>query len=314
VGIDNLVSGRIIGVDVGGTKVAAAAFDDGELDEPVVVPTQTADTERLLDQLVDVIGALGDAEAVGIAVPSVVDFAQGAARFSVNIPLAGVPLRTVLAERLGGVPVFVDNDATCAALAEAHADPDDVPDVLCMLTLGTGVGGGIVIDGRPFRGATGAAAELGHVIVGADLADGAPRADQGTWPHPDSLERHANGDALTELARASGLEDGRNAVDRAQHGDATAADVVRRYGERVGVGIANLINIFDPDAVVIGGGVSAAGDLVLGPAERVARRLTLPGVGTRTHIRLARFGNDAGVRGAARMADQEHALTLERSS
>src|SRR3712207_4514174 len=98
------------------------------------------------------IGRQGDADAVGIAVPSVVDFATGSARFSVNIPLAGVPLRDVLGKRLN-VPVFVDNDATCAALAEAHSDPDAIPQVLVMFTIGTGVGGGIVMNGRIFRGA-----------------------------------------------------------------------------------------------------------------------------------------------------------------
>ncbi len=307
------MSGRIIGVDVGGTKVAVAALDAGELQEPIVVPTETSDTDRFLDQLADVIGQAGEASAVGIAVPSVVDFAAGAARFSVNIPLAGVPLRDVLSDRLDGVPVFVDNDATCAALAEAHADPDRVPDVLCMLTLGTGVGGGIVLKGRSFRGATGAAAELGHIIVGADLGRGAPGATDG-WPQPGSLEAHADGDALTALATAHGMDSGKAAVAAAQEGDDTAAEILRIYGERVGVGIANLMNIFDPDEVVIGGGVSAAGDLILGPAERAARALTLPGVGTSTRIRLARFGNDAGVRGAARMAEQEHAHTPERSS
>jgi glucokinase len=307
------VSGRIIGVDVGGTKVAAAAVEDGEPHDTVVAPTETSDTDAFLAQIVDVVGRVGGATAVGVAVPSVVDFAAGTARFSVNIPLAGVPLRDVLSERLGGVPVFVDNDATCAALAEAHADPANVPAVLCMLTLGTGVGGGIVLDGRAFRGATGAAAELGHIIVGADLARGAPATSEG-WPQPSSLEGNADGDALTLLARDHGLEDGKDAVARAQDGDQNAAEVLRIYGERVGVGIANLMNTFDPDEVVLGGGVSAAGDLVLGPAEEVARRLTLPGVGTRTHIRIARFGNDAGMRGAARMAEQEHALILQRSS
>ena len=307
------MSGRIIGVDVGGTKVAVAALEDGVLQEPVVVPTETSDTERFLDQLADVIGQVGEATAVGIAVPSVVDFAAGAARFSVNIPLAGVPLRNVLSGRLDGTPVFVDNDATCAALAEAHSDPDRIPDVLCMLTLGTGVGGGIVLGGRSFRGATGAAAELGHITVGADLGRGAPAATD-SWPQPGSLEAHADGDALSALAAAHGMENGKAAVAAAKEGDDTAAEIMRIYGERVGVGIANLMNIFDPDEVVIGGGVSAAGDLILGPAERVARALTLPGVGTSTRIRLARFGNDAGVRGAALMAEQEHALTPERSS
>jgi glucokinase len=310
-GILNGVSDRIIGVDVGGTKIAAAALEGGELAETGVVRTETRATELFLDQLEEVVRTAGDASAVGIAVPSVVDWASGSARFSVNIPLAGVPLREVLGERLG-VPIYVDNDATCAALAEAHSDPAGIPAVLVMLTLGTGVGGGIVLGGRSFRGATGAAAELGHIIVSADLTNGAPPASN-RWPQPDSLEGNADGDALTALARDHGLPDGKAAVAAAQEGTEEACEILRVYGERVGVGIANLMNIFDPDEVVIGGGVSAAGELVRGPAEEAARRLALPGVGTRTRVRLARYGNDAGVRGAALMAAQELALHLEGS-
>jgi glucokinase len=306
------VSERIIGVDVGGTKIAAAALEGGELSQQVVVATETAGTEQFLDQLEEVVRTVGEASAVGIAVPSVVDWKTGTARFSVNIPLAGVPLREVLGDRLG-VPVYVDNDATCAALAEAHSDPQHVPDVLVMLTLGTGVGGGIVLGGRSFRGATGAAAELGHIIVGADLTNGAP-ATVDHWPQPDSLEGNADGDALTALARHHGLKDGKAAVAAAQEGRPEGVEVLRIYAERVGVGITNLMNTFDPDEVVIGGGVSAAGELVRGPAEEVARRLALPGVGTRARIRLARFGNDAGVRGAALMAELELAADVERSA
>ena len=306
------MSERIIGVDVGGTKIAAAALEGGELSQQVVVATETAGTEQFLDQLEEVVRTVGDASAVGIAVPSVIDWATGTARFSVNIPLAGVPLREVLGERLG-VPVYVDNDAGCAALAEAHSDPENIPDVLVMLTLGTGVGGGIVLNGRSFRGATGAAAELGHIIVGADLADGAPPT-RDAWPQPDSLECNADGDALTVLAEQHGLQDGKAAVAAAQEGRPEGVEVLRIYAERVGIGITNLMNTFDPDEVVLGGGVSAAGELVRGPAEAVARRLTLPGVGTRTRIRLARFGNDAGVRGAALMAELELAADVERSA
>jgi glucokinase len=306
------VTDRIIGVDVGGTKIAAAALDAGALSAPVVVPTELASTEEFLDQLEEIVRTVGDGAAVGIAVPSVVDFATGTARFSVNIPLAGVPLREVLGERLG-IPVYVDNDATCAALAEAYSDPDDVPSVLVMLTLGTGVGGGIVLGGHAFRGATGAAAELGHMIVAADLADGAPPTAD-AWPQPSSLEGNADGDALTALARRHGLKDGKAAVAAAQEGRDEGVEVLRVYAERVGIGIANLMNTFDPDEVVLGGGVSAAGELVRGPAEQVARRLALPGVGTQTRIRLARYGNDAGVRGAALMAEQELASDVSQRS
>ena len=297
------MSGRIIGVDVGGTKIAVATLTGEELSEPVVEPTDVSDTDAFLEQLARMIEAQGEAHAVGIAVPSVVDWSTGTARFSVNIPLAGVPLRDVLGKRLD-VPVFVDNDATCAALAEAWSEPDAVPKVLVMFTIGTGVGGGIVLDGRIFRGATGAAAELGHQIVAAQLAGGAPPKPE-EWPQRGSLEEQADGDAMSVLAREHGFEDGKEAVSAAQEGDPKGVEAVRDLGERVGVGIANAMHHLDPDMVVIGGGVSAAGDLLLKPAEEAARRLTLTGVGTRSHIRLARYGNNAGVRGAALLARTE---------
>ena len=307
------MSGRIIGVDVGGTKIAAAALENGKLTEPNVVPTETASTDAFLDQLERVVTEQGEAGAVGIAVPSVIDFATGTARFSVNIPLAGVPLRDVLGKRLG-VPVFVDNDATCAALAEAHSDPGAIPQVLVMFTIGTGVGGGIVLGGRIFRGATGAAAELGHMLIAASIEDGAPPAPQ-SWPQPGSLEEAADGDALAQIAQRHGFEDGRQAVEAAQQGDAQGVEALRILGERVGIGIANVLHTLDPDEVVIGGGVSAAGDLLLKPAEEAARRLTLTGVGTKTRIRLARYGNNAGVRGAALLASTEKsAIEQERIS
>jgi glucokinase len=297
------VSGRIIGVDVGGTKIAVAALEGDRLSEPDIEPTVTSSTDALLDQLVAMISRQGEAHAVGIAVPSVVDFATGTARFSVNIPLAGVPLRDVLGKRLH-VPVFVDNDATCAALAESWADPDHVPQVLVMFTVGTGVGGGIVLNGRIFRGATGGAAELGHQIVSADLKQGAPPKPT-EWPQPGSLEENADGDAMAALARERGFRDGKAAVEAAKTGDPKGIEAVRILGERLGVGIANAMHHLDPDMVVIGGGVSAAGDLLLKPAEDAARRLTLTGVGTSAQIRLARYGNNAGVRGAALLAATE---------
>jgi glucokinase len=307
------VSDRIIGVDVGGTKIAAAALEGGRLGEVSLTPTETHETDRFLDQLAQIVSAHGTADAVGIAVPSVVDFETGSARFSVNVPLKDVPLRAVLSERLGGVPVFVDNDATCAALAEAlDDDGEPVARVVVMITVGTGVGGGIVLDGRIFRGATGAAPELGHMIVAADLTNGAPPAP-GRFPHPDALESYAAGRELDELGEQRGLGKGPQVVEKANAGDAQAIDAIRIIGERLGVGMANAINLFDPDLIVIGGGVSTAGELLTKPAEEAARRLSLPGVGTKTRIELARHGLHAGVRGAALLA--AHELTaIERTT
>lgn len=300
---------RLVGVDVGGTKVAVAALEGSQLGPARVRPTETASSEALVDQLVEAIEEHLPAAAVGIGVPSVVDFAKGMARSSVNIPLEKVPLRQILRKRLG-IPVYVDNDATVAAVAEAHG-PGATVDVrhLVMLTVGTGVGGGIVIDGRVYRGATGAAAELGHIIIGADLENGAP--DPEGFPQPGSLERLAAGRALDRLAASRGLRDGPGAVEAARRGDAAGLECLRILGERLGIGIANVVNTLEPDVVVIGGGAgSAAGELLLHPARETAEKFILRGVGTKTEIRGARYGNEAGVLGAALMAGQE----LERES
>ncbi len=299
------MSERLIGVDVGGTKISVAVLDGTALHEPRVSRTDTSDAEHLLDQLVDAIGEAGPARAVGVAVPSVIDFATGRVRASVNVPLADIALRDVLHERLG-MPVVVDNDATCAALAEAY-DEDGalVARHLVMFTIGTGVGGGIVIDGRIYRGATGAAAELGHTIVGAGLRE-APFALAGDYPQPGSLESLAAGSALNELGAEHGIAHG-TVVEAARDGHEGALAALDLLGRRLGVGIANAINTFDPDLVVVGGGVSAAGELLLAPAREEAARFVLHGVGTRTQIVRARYGTRAGVRGAALLAGQEAA-------
>ena len=298
------VGDRSIGVDVGGTKVSVAVLEDGVLSEPVLRPTALSDSHALVDQLTEAIEDAGPADAAGIGVPSVIDFETGSARSSVNIPLQGVPLRQLLTDRVG-IPVFVDNDATVAALAEAHDDDLNlIAASLVMITVGTGVGGGIVIDGRIYRGVTGAAPELGHIIVAADLTDGAPpRAER--QPHHASLEYMAAGRALDRLGEARGLGDGTAVVAAARDGNPDAREAIRILGERLGVGIANVVNIFDPELVVIGGGVSVAGELLLAPAKESAARFIIPGVGTQTRIELARYGPQAGVRGAALLAGQE---------
>ena len=317
------MSDRFIGIDVGGTKIASATLCDGRLSESTLAHTRLDDQTALIEQLVAAIEALKGpgVRAVGIGVPSVVDFASGRIRSSANIPLADAPLRELLSGRVG-LPVYVDNDATCAALAEAFDDGRFICSDLVMLTIGTGVGSGTVLAGRVYRGATGAAPEIGHTIIGLDLSDGAPE-DPGDFPQPGSLEALASGTALDRLAleaaraepdsflgrrlAADGEVTGHDCVDGAKRGDEASRRCLRILGERLGIGIANAINTFDPDEVVIGGGVSLAGDLLLAPAERAARRHTVPGMGLHTKIRLARHGPKAGVLGAATVAAQEWA-------
>jgi glucokinase len=314
---------HFVGVDVGGTKIAVAGLEAGELSESRLLHTELEDQDRLVDQIA---GAIDDARtdetrAVGIGVPSLVEFATGRIASSVNIPLRDVPLRELLSDRCG-LPVYVDNDATCAALAEAFEGGRMTCEHLVLFTVGTGVGGGLVLNGKVYRGAVGMAAEVGHTIIGLDLSDGAPRAS-GKFPEEGSLEVLASGRALDQLALAAARQDansflgkrltrdggvsGHDVVDGARAGDRASLRCLEILGERLGIGIANAINMFDPLEVVIGGGVSAAGDLLLEPARRIALEHVVPGAGSATTIRLARHGPRAGVLGAALIAAQEWA-------
>ena len=318
----------VVGVDLGGTKIAFACFDGHQLAESTIVATDTSSSEALIEQLVDGVSKCRGSEldGVGIGVPSVVEFATGRVVSSANIPLRDVPLRRALGDRLG-VPVFVDNDATVAALAEAHDDDlRMVATDLVMLTIGTGVGGGLVLGGRIYRGATGGAGELGHTMVGMDMDRAVPEA--GRFPQRGSLEGEAAGHAFDglvgEYARshpssslgrrlAAGEQlTGVEAVQAAHDGDVDARRMIELWGERVGIGIANAINTFDPEEVVIGGGAARAGELLLEPARRTAAAYVLPGLGSATTIRTARHGVRAGVLGAALLAVHELAGASER--
>ena len=313
----------VVGIDVGGTKVAATLLGPSGMGEHTQQPTALASGEQLIDQLVQIVGEAAGGQsydAVGIGVPSIVRFETGEIAASTNIPLKGVPLRRVLGERLG-VPVFVDNDATVAALAEAHDDAlQPVARNLVMITVGTGIGGGIVVDGRIFRGGSGGAGELGMILIGlASEPDMQPATEH--FPQPGSLEALASGTALDRFARAAAASEpssalarraasgqqvlGADAVAAARHGDEAASAAVHRWAHALGVGIANAINTFDPDEVVIGGGGAAAGELLLEPAVAFAAGYVHPGLQGRARIRLAHWGATAGVLGAALLAVHE---------
>jgi glucokinase len=317
------VSDQFIGIDVGGTKVACATLQDGKLSESDLQHTELESQEGLIDQLIAAIkqARSADTRAVGIGLPSLIEFATGRIRSSVNIPLQDLPLRELLTERVG-IPVYVENDASCAALAEAFHEGRLASRHLVMFTVGTGVGGGLVLNGRLYRGATGTAAEVGHTIIGLALEEGAPDHG-GVFPQPGSLEVLASGTALDRLAEDAARKDpnsflgkrltrdggvtGHDVVDGAHEGDEAAIRCLRILGERLGIGIANAITMFDPLEVVVGGGVSAAGELLMAPARETAWKYAVPGAGTKCEIRLARHGPRAGVLGAALLAAQEYA-------
>jgi glucokinase len=218
-----------------------------------------------------------------------------------------VPLREELEQRFG-VPVFVDNDANCAAIAEAQWVDDGPARHLVMLTLGTGVGGGVIIGGEVFRGATGLGAELGHMVIQAD----GRKCPGRTCPNRGCIEAYCSGKAL-EIA--AGMK-GRAVVAAAREGDSDAQGHLDDLGRWLGVGISNFVNIFEPEHIVIGGGLGAsASDLFLETAVEEARSRALPAGFERLTVSLAKGGSDAGVIGAGVLAQKERALaTGERDT
>jgi glucokinase len=306
----------VLGVDVGGTKVAVAAVNGVTAMHSAEHPTVTASADALLDGVEHVVRSVmrdvGEPEAIGVGVPSQIEFATGTVETSVNIPLTGVALREELGRRFG-VPVFVDNDGNCAALAEAHLVGESH---LVMLTLGTGVGGGVVIDGLSFRGAHGLGAELGHMTVNPD---GPPCP--GNCPNRGCLEAYCSGQALerdaTELATDrpdsplakrighDGKVSGRELVAAADDGDPDALLLMENFARMLGIGIANYVNIFQPARLSIGGGISRASHLFLDRAVVEAGARVLPALWKRVNVELAQGGADAGVIGAGLLAALE---------
>jgi glucokinase len=292
---------RVIGVDLGGTKILAGIVDrDGTVERRRELPTPLDSQDELLQGLAGAVEDVleEDVAALGFGIPSTIDQRSGKAVTSVNIPLADLDLRGAMHERFG-LPVGIDNDANAATLAEwAHGAGRGTRHMV-MLTLGTGVGGGLILDGKPYRGAIGAGAELGHMVI--DL-DGPPC--QGACTGRGHLEVLASGHAATTAAqeRFGAAADAHRLVRLANEGDSDAVAILAEIGSRLGAGMVSLVNIFDPELIVVGGGFAAAGDLLLEPArKRVAREALSP---AREFVRIVRaeLGTAAGLVGAGLVA------------
>jgi glucokinase len=308
----------VIGVDLGGTKILAGAVDpDMGVRHRARRPTPTEDLGDLIDTVVDLVEELRAAvepevRAVGLGIPCVID--RGRAASSVHLPIADFDFAGAISARVG-LPAFVDNDANLALVAEHRGGAAAGARDAVMLTLGTGIGGGLLLDGRIYRGSRGGAGELGHIVVWADGPDCGPGC-----PSRGCLESVASGTALVREARrlagecpgsglgraaAGGSEITGPLVSRlAGEGDPAALAALATIGRWLGVGVASLVNVFNPELVVIGGGVIAAGELVLGPARTVlAERALAPSAGT-ARLVAAHFGADSGMLGAAVLAHE----------
>jgi glucokinase len=315
-----VAEGYVIGVDIGGTKLLAGAFDaDLTVSHRTNRPVLGLDQNELLEMIADAVAhirtSVGRVDAVGFGIPCTFDRRTGVAVQAVHLPLRDLPFASVMSERLG-LPVVADNDGNCAALCEARAGAARDARDMVMLTLGTGIGSGIVIDGKLYRGSTGAGAEIGHMVVNAD---GPPC--HGHCPNFGCLEVMASGTALvryvslavsrrpdTPVGRA--LEEGREltgplVTELAEAGDPVALEAIAAIGRNLGIGLANVVNIFNPEVVVIGGGVIAAGELLLGPAREVMHARALAPNRDVVRIEPAAYGPESGMVGAAIMAREE---------
>lgn len=289
---------RVIGVDLGGTKIATGSVDaEGRVHERHEVPTPVESQEALLDGIARAVEPLiGDRPgAIGIGIPSLIDRKTGRALGSVNIPLKDVALAELVAERFG-IPVLLENDGNLAALAEWTLGAGRGADDLVVLTLGTGVGGGLVLDGALYRGI----AELGHVVV---VADGPPC--QGNCTGRGHLEAVASGNAADRAAEKLWGE-GATAellVGRAEEGDPEAVEALAGMGHLLGAAIGSFVNTFAPELVIVGGGFGiAAFDFLHASAFEIARREAVVPDVLEVRIIRADLGPDAGLIGAGLLA------------
>jgi glucokinase len=310
--------GLTVGVDVGGTKVAAGLVDEkGEVLARTRRPTPGAspsEVEGVIAALVCELRAGADVEAVGIGAAAFVDAGRSRVLTAPNLPWRDEPLRDAVQARTG-LPVVVENDANAAAWGEYRFGAGRGERHLAVVTVGTGIGGGLVLDGALHRGRWGIGAEVGHLQM---VEDGrrCGCGQRGCWEQYSSgraLLREAQEIAEVQpeyAARLLQLGDGRvdgiaaeEVTQAAREGDPAALECFAAVGRWLGQGLADLAAVLDPGLFVIGGGVSDAGELLLGPArERFVRRLAGQGARPVADIRVAELGNTAGLVGAADLA------------
>src|SRR3954451_23105576 len=311
---------RVIGIDAGGTKLLGGVVDDALVVHHRVHRTwRGADRQEALDIMVgaveEVRAAAPDVAAGGGGIPALVEQETGVSRWSTHLPLENVPFRDLMSERLG-LPVEVDNDSNAALIAEHRAGAAKGARHAALLALGTGIGGGLLLDGRIYRGADGLGGELGHMVIDIDGPD-----CQGACPGRGHMEVLASGTAIgvagreagrarpdSELGRrvAAGREvAGALVTELAHDGDPAAREALAEVGRRLGAGITSVVNALNPEVVVIGGGAVAAGELLLEPARAYVAQRALPPVRERVRIVPAHFGDESGMLGAALLALDE---------
>jgi glucokinase len=309
----------VIGIDIGGTNIKMGAVDySGKILKSIKTPTEAQrGVEALLERLRIYIGELTSGlpecrlKAVGVGIPGAVLIREGIVTQAPNIPsLGGLPVRQMLQERVQ-VPCFLENDANAIALGEFWQGAGRGYKHVCCLTLGTGTGGGVIIEGELLHGADGMAAELGHIAV---QADGAPcncgsRGCLETFASANGIHRILSNQLVMQSRSSLKQIPFENLTpeikyDHAKKGDPVANSVLEIAGVGLGIGLASLVNIFNPEVVVIGGGIAASWDVLMSYALETMKRRAFRQMAARVKVVPAELGNDAGIYGSAYVAWQ----------
>ncbi len=312
----------VVAVDLGGSKIAVAIVSGDyrvlAREQHPTLAEEGVDSviNRIISSVRQIItsGNLTLAQLCGIslAAAGVIDSQRGIVTLSPNLPgWRDIPLGSIIEERLG-IKTWLLNDANAAALGEYHLGAGRGVDNLIYLTIGTGIGGAIIIDGKLYTGACGSAGEIGHMTMEVN----GPRCDCG---NVGCLETLASGRAIAREAKKRLSSGGRSSLTEAvagkieditakeiaaaaQQGDVLANDVIKHAATYLGVGMVNLVNIFNPEVIIVGGGVASMGDLLLGPVRQVVRERAFPVSAAAVRIVTTELGNDAGLLGAAHFA------------
>ena len=308
-----------IGIDLGGTNIAAGIVrEDGKIVVQSSVPTLSQrPTDEIVKDMVflskqlikDAELELNDIEAVGIGCPGTINFETGEVIYSNNIKMEHYMLAKEFQKYLN-LPVKIDNDANCAAMGEYIVSGNNVP-IFMFITLGTGVGSGLILNGKVFRGFNGAASEAGHItlVSGGEPCTCGKRGCWETYPSVTALIRQTkvamekNPESLMhEIAKAEGKISGRTSFDAAKQGDKAAQAVVKQYAQYVADGIVSVENVLQPDIISVGGGISREGEYLLQPVCEYAAANGFNKFMPKTKIVTAQSFNDAGIIGAAMIA------------
>lgn len=315
-----------IGVDVGGTGVQAGVVtEEGKIINTCSMPTdRSADYTVLMKNIAELIETvvssarlgMDDIKSIGIGFPSAVDDKKGEVVYTANINLSNAPVVAELKKYIDK-PVYIGNDANCAALGEYFALGDESISNFVAITLGTGIGGGIIIDKKLYTGSNGSAGELGHIRLVAN-GEKCSCGRDGCWECYASAtalvresikaaEENKNSALYKNIVSNGGRSNGKLIFDTADSGDETAIAVIDSYIKYIAEGIIDIINIFQPSVIAIGGGVSRQGDKLLNPIKKYieGRTYGAPFI-TPCTLTMASLGNDAGIVGAAFLGKQEN--------